>query len=205
MKRTLTNAITIFIITLFALNSAQATIVTIQSVGTTAATEAFIPNVANAVCGDTIRWVNVSGTHTTASTTIPAGAATWSSPNLTPNGFIYVVTMAGTYNYTCHPLNGGHMNASIVVTCASGLPDAINSLSSAIYPNPTNGKIRIEMQGITNGTLRIINITGETVYQSRLVSEISEATLRLNNGVYFYEVREENLLLRKGELIFLNN
>ncbi len=54
--------------------------------------------------GDTIRWVWVSGSHTTTSTTIPAGAATWDHPiNSTSTFYEYAVTLSGTYNYKCTP------------------------------------------------------------------------------------------------------
>ena len=91
----------------------------------TTPTEGFVPSVATAVSGDTIKWVNGNGTHTTASTSIPTGATSWNSPTIGVMGFTYVVTVPGTYNYTCHPSGGGHMDASIVVTSAPIVP-AIN-------------------------------------------------------------------------------
>ena len=61
-------------------------------------------NISNVQVGDTIRWQWVEGSHTTTSTTIPAGAATWDSPMNSGNQvFEYKVTEAGTYNYHCTP------------------------------------------------------------------------------------------------------
>ena len=40
----------------------------------------FTPGNLNVNVGDTVRWVWDNGSHTTTSTTIPAGAATWDSP-----------------------------------------------------------------------------------------------------------------------------
>lgn len=54
--------------------------------------------------GDTIRWQWVEGNHTTTSTSIPAGAATWDAPMNSGNQvFEYKVTVAGVYNYKCTP------------------------------------------------------------------------------------------------------
>ncbi len=75
-------------------------------------TPTSLPNVS---VGDTIRWEWVSGTHTTTSTTIPAGAWTWDAPIDASNMvYEYKAILVGTYNYTCmhHPT----MLASFTVT-----------------------------------------------------------------------------------------
>ncbi len=61
-------------------------------------------SITNVTVGDTMRWVWVSGSHTTTSTTIPSGAGTWNSNiNSTTTSFEYKVTVAGSYNYKCTP------------------------------------------------------------------------------------------------------
>ncbi len=81
----------------------------------------IIPNV---FVGDTIRWVWVSGNHTTTcdqnadpGTFSPAGAATWNaSINSVSQSFQYKVTVAGQYQYTCvfHSVDmGGRFTASV--------------------------------------------------------------------------------------------
>jgi len=75
-------------------------------------TPSSLPSVSS---GDTIRWEWVSGTHTTTSTTIPAGAWTWDHPIDAVNTFYeYTALLEGTYNYYCmhHP----SMVASFTVT-----------------------------------------------------------------------------------------
>jgi len=62
----------------------------------------FSPNSVSAKVGDTIKFVWSSGTHTTTSTSVPTGAATWDSPLTSSNtSFIYIITVAGTYNFKC--------------------------------------------------------------------------------------------------------
>ncbi|MEI6434673.1 MAG: T9SS type A sorting domain-containing protein [Bacteroidota bacterium] len=64
----------------------------------------FTPNSLNVNVGDTIRWVWDNGSHTTTSTTIPAGASTWDSPMTSSvQTFEYPVAIAGLYNYKCTP------------------------------------------------------------------------------------------------------
>ena len=61
----------------------------------------------DAVLGDTVKWTLVSGTHTTTSTSVPLGAATWDYTFTgVGDSFIYVIDVAGVYEYHCsfHPL-----------------------------------------------------------------------------------------------------
>jgi plastocyanin len=79
-------------------------------------------NLPNVIVGDTIRWVWISGTHTTTSTTIPAGAASWDHPITSSNTFYeYPVTIAGTYNYKCTPHEGMGMVGSFTATVLTPL------------------------------------------------------------------------------------
>lgn len=93
-----------------------------------------IVNVANTVfspgnftinLGDSVKWVWVSGSHTTTSTTIPAGATAWNSTisqNIT--SFTYVPNVIGTYNYHCtiHPT----MIGQFTVACPTPSVSIIN-------------------------------------------------------------------------------
>src|SRR5665213_859720 len=90
---------------------ARATVITV-----TVASNSFSPASFNAVVGDTIEWVWAGGTHTTTSTSVPAGAATWNHPMTSSNTtFQYVVTIAGTYNYWC-AIHTTMMEGTITVT-----------------------------------------------------------------------------------------
>lgn len=64
----------------------------------------FNPSTLNVEVGDIVKWVWVNGSHTTTSSSIPAGAASWDSPiNSGNQTYSYTVTVAGTYNYVCTP------------------------------------------------------------------------------------------------------
>ncbi len=61
----------------------------------------------DAAVGDTITWTLVSGTHTTTSTSVPVGAATWDYTFTgVGDSFSYVITVPGIYEYLCsfHPI-----------------------------------------------------------------------------------------------------
>lgn len=64
----------------------------------------FNPANLNVTVGDTVKWVWQSGSHTTTSSVIPAGAATWDELiTSSATTYSYKVTVAGTYDYVCTP------------------------------------------------------------------------------------------------------
>ena len=67
--------IMVSLIPILCINLVNATTIIIQCQGTTVPTDIFVPSAANAICGDTIKWIWVSGVHTTSSTSIPGGAS----------------------------------------------------------------------------------------------------------------------------------
>ncbi|OGU75797.1 MAG: hypothetical protein A2V93_06155 [Ignavibacteria bacterium RBG_16_34_14] len=62
----------------------------------------FSPPFFSAQVGDTITWTLVAGSHTTTSTSVPAGAATWDYTFTGPGDtYSYVVQVEGVYEYWC--------------------------------------------------------------------------------------------------------
>ncbi len=86
-------------IILFGCLSLHAAVFTVQ-----VANYQFTPSTVNAVVGDSITWTWVNGSHTTTSTSVPDGAATWDhNMNSASTSFTYKLEVAGTYNYWCIP------------------------------------------------------------------------------------------------------
>jgi len=79
----------------------------------------FNPSSLNVEVGDIVKWEWVEGSHTTTSTSVPAGAASWDSPlNSGNQTYSYTVTTAGNYDYHCTPHAGMGMVGSFVATAA---------------------------------------------------------------------------------------
>jgi len=93
----------------------------------------FSPSsISNVVVGDTIHWVRLGGTHTTTSSSIPVGAATWDSDlNGTTTSFDYKVTVEGVYNYVCVPHQAFGMVASFTVAASGPLPVRLSGFNIA--------------------------------------------------------------------------
>lgn len=87
----------------------------------TTANFSFSPvSITTVQVGDTVKWVWANGSHTTTSTNVPAGAASWNSPlNSSNTTFSYVPTVAGTYSYECTP-HAPNMAGSFTVTGGTG-------------------------------------------------------------------------------------
>ena len=77
----------------------------------------FSPSTINVSVGDVIHFVWVAGTHTTTSTSVPAGADAWDAPiDATHTTFDYTVTQPGSYSYQCTFHASFGMVATIAVT-----------------------------------------------------------------------------------------
>ncbi len=77
----------------------------------------FVPKTLNVVVGDMIHFVWVAGGHTTSSSGVPTGAATWDALiNSLDKTFDYAVTTPGTYNYFCKIHGAAVMSGSFLAT-----------------------------------------------------------------------------------------
>jgi plastocyanin len=90
----------------------------------------FSPATVSANVGDTILWQWSSGGHTTTSTSVPTGAATWDHPmTSSATTFKYVLTVKGTYQYWCTihaPQMAGVLNVS------AALPVTLSSFNASL-------------------------------------------------------------------------
>jgi plastocyanin len=119
----------------------------------------------NVRIGDTIHWEWKSGSHTTTSKTIPAGAASWDKPiSSTNTSFDYIPTVIGIYSYKCTPHESMGMIGSFTVSTPSGIAEGLLNASILLYPNPFVDKITIRVQtGATTrlDQVRICDVSGK--------------------------------------------
>ena len=165
----------------------------------------FSPNsLTGVVCGDTIRWTLGSGSHTTTSTSIPAGATTWDSPITGSNPtFNYKVpNIAGVYNYKCTPHG---FTGSFTVTCSVNTNEENQLKSSFLYPSPFSSKVTLQYENADE--VRIISITGITlktiplnIAETQVVFYLDD----LNPGFYFYSILKEGVIRETKKIIRIN-
>jgi plastocyanin len=129
-------------------------------------------NLPGVIVGDTVRWNWINGSHTTTSTTIPAGAASWDHPLNSSNTFFeYKVTVAGSYNYKCTPHEGMGMVGSFTATALTPVLVSISpnqalqgsSFMATIIGSNTN------FNGSPAVSLTYSNNPGETITASSVI------------------------------------
>jgi len=149
-----------------------------------------LPNVH---IGDTIHWEWVSGSHTTTSTTIPSGAATWDHPlNSSSTSFEYKVTVAGTYNYKCTPHESMGMVGSFTASITSGITESAGTPVITIYPDPVKSTATVNYRSAANplAMIRIFDLTGKLVMERRIEDRSGNSDIVLDMtallpGLYF--------------------
>ncbi|MBL1280999.1 MAG: T9SS type A sorting domain-containing protein [Fluviicola sp.] len=85
--------------------------------------------------------------------------------------------------------------------CLAGLnEESVQTIE--VYPNPANDEVSFILEkGVY--IISIVNLTGEKVIEKELIStgEVTINLDKINSGVYFYEVKLENVFIGKGKLI----
>jgi hypothetical protein len=86
--------------------------------------------------------------------------------------------------------------ADTACTLITSLPNTqnsqLNTNSLAVYPNPTNGIVTIELpKESTSGSFRLLNINGKEVFNQNLNSSANQIDVsHLSKGIYFYRYRD---------------
>jgi plastocyanin len=157
-----------------------------------------LPNVK---VGDVVRWVWVSGMHTTTSDAIPNGADDWDAPiNIEFPAFEYSPTITGTYEYVCTPHAGMGMVGSFTVSTAVGINENEAEPEISLTPNPFRNEVSIGFSDNANLKVKqisIYDISGKLVYVSELNHGEAIETMRINlaellTGFYFVRISDQN-------------
>ena len=187
---------TIFLSLLLFTGNSQSSTTTIQVGGF-----AFNPSSVTVTAGDTVKWMWNDGSHTTTSTSVPAGATSWNSPlNSSSTSFTYVVTTAGQYSYQCN----FHFSMGMVGTITVN-PNGIVPISGTVpekfmlyqnFPNPFNPStnIKFDIAHKTNVVIEIFDITGGKVTTLANTSldagsySVDWDASANSSGLYFYRI-----------------
>ena len=107
-------------------------------------------------------------------------------------GLNYDVTGVVDYNFGAFKLLPRNVSDISLATSI----EELNNYKVSVYPNPVQNQINFELN-TSNFSVRIIDVTGKTISNSATSSnKLRVNTTSLNNGIYFYNVFNEN-----GEII----
>ena len=166
----------------------------------------FTPSTLTVHPGDVINWVWSDGTHTTTSTSVPTGAATWNSNiNSSTTSFSYTPTVIGTYQYQCtfHAAMG--MVGTITVVNPTNVSTVANSAGFSMYPNPAKSILHLQLpDNKLPVTITMTDLRGVVVL-NKVYSNVAEAEVNLdglNSGLYIVNAVQGNKVCQQQLSVF---
>ena len=171
----------------------------------------FSPATVTVNTGDTIMWMWNGGSHTTTSTQIPIGATAWNaSLNSNESMFMYVPTIAGSYDYICQPHVSMGMGGHFTVVNTSGISE--NHLEGVTLNTAVLGDdqllVKFNLPTPSSVSVMLYNAIGNKVNtlltsMKQPAGDYEEKFLlpSLKSGVYVLQVQTSEGMLTKRILI----
>ena len=168
----------------------------------------FNPASIAVTVGDTVKWIWISGVHTTTSTAIPLTADGWSQPiDQNHANYSYVITMPGDYFYQCNLHVSMGMTALISAT-VTGLSTVNNSSQVTILGNIIHNELKIksQLQPGSQLNVRLVDLTGRLVRNFASASETTGTTQvyqvgDLQRGLYMVQLTAGDLNLTRRVIL----
>lgn len=160
----------------------------------------FSPSMATVQVNDVITWTNLDGApHSIVSTSVPNGAATFSSNDFGTKGtFSYTVTVAGAYSYICgvHP----SMKGSFSTSATTPVVKPLLSLN-ALYPNPCIDHVHIESaQNIKE--IEVYSEAGALLETHFFTTNTVDLVVsNLKKGIYYIRIESSEGLVETRRII----
>ena len=178
---------------------------------TNTVTFAFSPATITITLGDSVNF-QLAAIHNV----VEVSLATWNVNGITPlpgfstpfgGGLVLPAQLTvGTHYYVCQnhvALEG--MKGTIIVQNPTGITDNSVLENIRIYPNPSNGILKLEYNGTQfdkDCGLEIYNVKGEKIYQSVALNPISEIDLSYQSrGIYFVKIHKGQAVLTRKILL----
>ena len=76
-----------------------------------------------------------------------------------------------------------------------------NAFTNVIYPNPFNTSLNFNSSKITNAEFVLYDTFSKKLIENKLTNVSSINTDFLSTGIYFYELRQDNAVVKKGKLV----
>jgi hypothetical protein len=126
---------------------------------------------------------------------------------------LYVITVSDLY---VGVKTGNNINFTwlkhfdFIVTDMAACPEAALPLSTAyypslqnfsVYPNPFNSALTFQINSYENFEIVIYDIMSKMIIQQQFTEAITLKTDQLSTGMYLYEVRDKNGIVKNGKII----
>lgn len=120
----------------------------------------------------------------------PEAQTSATATNLAPGDYTVVVTD-----------NNCDEEVTETITVGIGIDESNKNSLVSIFPNPSNGKISIDLGHLQNVNLEIYSITGRKVFSTNQEIDNQEINIdlsHLENGVYFIRVTNDEISINKS-------
>lgn len=94
----------------------------------------------------------------------------------------------------------GELSPAVPV-CPLAISDKNNRVEDVVYPNPFGDKLSFRCQSKDETEFALYDITSQLVTSGRFYQSVQISTGQLAEGLYFFELRNNNGIIRKGKLI----
>jgi plastocyanin len=162
----------------------------------------FFPASVNAQVGDVLQFILAGGTHNVTGMSLPGGAATMASGNMSTPGqqYNYTVTVAGTYTFQC-TLHSGMTGTANVSAVGINDPAGMSAITN-VYPSPFQDKVTVKYNGIEK--IEFVNMLGEQVKNLEITTQEGKLDVYFDNlpaGVYFYRTYKEGMVVETRKIV----
>jgi hypothetical protein len=154
----------------------------------------FIPQISNNISTifDTLTWKLVSGDYTAT-----GGEAYLTIGNFKNDANTNVITTdtSGIHVLYCF------IDDVSLTTCTTGINEQNEVAALTIYPNPFSDKIIFSINNNELSEITLCDITSRKIVHQKFLSSVSINTEQLSKGIYLYEVRNKNGVVKKGKVV----
>ena len=138
---------------------------------------------------DTLNWIKVS------SSFIAIGGENYitignfrDTANTIGLGYYYIDDVClSTDSFTC--------NSSV------GINEVKSNDELVLFPNPCSDKINITIKTNVPVEISLYDVTSRKIFHQSFTNSISINTEQLTKGIYLYEVRNKNGVIKKGKIV----
>jgi hypothetical protein len=157
---------------------------------------AYTPQISNPsgnVLNDTLNWTAISGIYTAA-----GGEQFITIGSFIPDNMLTIVNRGGTYPFTSYAIEDVWVLRDSITT---GINPANQIRETKVFPNPFEDNLGIEVPDNTPSEVILYDITSRKMLHQEFTNSVSLNTEAFDSGVYYYEVRNNKGIIKKGKAV----
>ena len=154
----------------------------------------YLPQISNPTfnfLSDTLGWTDVSGFYT----------ATGGENYITIGNFLDDFSTNITTINSQGIGRGYYKIDDVTVSLATGIEDIHHQNNIEIYPNPFEERLNIKSNYTDDLEMTIYDLTSRNMIHTRFTNSVSLNTEQFGKGIYLYEIRNVNGVVKKGKVV----